>query len=390
MIDVSRARAMTPGSGERAHLNNAGAALMTQGVLETTVAHLELEARIGGYEAARTACDRFEAAYTSIAALIGASPGGIAIVDNATAAWHLAFQSVPLKEGDVILTAEAEYATNYIMYLKTAREHGVEIRVIPSDETGQLDVAALKDAVDERTGLISVSHVPTNGGLINPAAEIGAVARDAGVPFLLDACQSVGQLAVDVAEIGCDFLTATGRKFLRGPRGTGFLYVRSEMLRDLEPPLIDMHGADWVEPDRYELRPTARRYETWEFNHAAVLGLGAAVDEALDWGIGDIEDRVIRLGTLLREKLVEAGFETYDIGRRLCAIVTTRVPGAEAPEVMDRLFAQGINVSVTPPSSTLIDARRRDLPDLIRLSPHYYNTGDELDRAVEALVALRP
>lgn len=389
MIDVARARAMTPGCADRAHLNNAGAALMTERVLGITIAHLELESRIGGYEAARAAGDRFEAVYTSIATLIGASPDEIAIVDNATAAWHLAFESVPLKQGDVILTAEAEYATNFIMYLKAAREHGVEIRVIPSDEAGQLDVAALKDAVDERTGLISVSHVPTNGGLVNPAVEIGAVARDAGVPYLLDACQSVGQLVVDVAEIGCDFLTATGRKFLRAPRGTGFLYVRSEMLHDLEPPLIDMHGAEWVGPDRYELRPTARRFETWEFNHAGVLGLGAAVDEALNWGIGDIEDRVIRLGSDLRTKLGDAGFETYDIGRRLCAIVTTRVPDVAATDVMHALFERGINVSVTPPSSTLIDAEKRALPDLIRLSPHYYNTEDELDRAVDALTALR-
>jgi len=388
MIDVSRARAATPGSTDRAHLNNAGAALMSQGVLGTVIEHLNLESRLGGYEAARVTEERFERVYSSIARLIGSSEDEVAIVDNATAAWHLAFASIPLTEGDTILTSEAEYATNFIMYLKAARERGVEIRVIPSDEAGQLDVTELGAAIDDRTRLISVSHVPTNGGLINPASEIGAVARDAGIPYLLDACQSVGQLVVDVEEIGCDFLAATGRKFLRGPRGTGFLYASREMLDRVEPPFVDMHGAEWVGSDRYELRPNARRYETWEFNHAAVLGLGAAVDEALEWGLADIEERVTSLGASLREKLGDAGLEIYDIGRHLCAIVTTHLPGVDSNEVMERLFDMGVNVSVTGPSSTRIDAERRHLPELIRLSPHYYNTEDELAVAVAALAGL--
>lgn len=390
MIDVSRARATTPGCSDRVHLNNAGSALMSQGVLDTAIEHLELESRIGGYEAARVTKDRFNAVYTSIARLIGASPDEIAIVDNATTAWYLAFQSIPLEKGDTILTSEAEYATNYIMYLKAAQDHGAEVQVIPSDETGQLDVSELRRAIDEQTRLISVSHVPTNGGLVNPAAEIGKVARESGVPYLLDACQSVGQLDIDVEDLHCDFLAATGRKFLRGPRGTGFLYVRQTMLDRLEPAVIDLHGAEWVELDRYELRPTARRYETWEFNHAAVLGLGAAVDEALEWGMSDIEERVTALGASLRSRLTESGFEIYDIGGRLCAIVTTHVAGIDADEVMERLFDRGVNVSVTGPSSTRIDAEKRHLPDLIRLSPHYYNTDDELDVAVETLADIRP
>lgn len=390
MIDVARARAETPGASDRIHLNNAGSALMSRSVLDAQVSHLELEARIGGYEAERETETRFLDVYRSIADLIGASTEEVAIVDNATAAWNLAFQSVPLDKGDTILTAEAEYATNYIMYLKAAQDRGVTIRVVPSDEQGQLDVAELARLIDDTTRLISVSHVPTNGGLVNPAAAIGAVARSADVPFLLDACQSVGQLVVDVGEVRCDFLAATGRKFLRGPRGTGFLYVRREMLDELEPPVVDLHGATWVEPDRYELRPDARRYETWEFNHAGVLGLGVAVDEALAWGMPAIEERVTALGAYLRSKLEDADFATYDIGERLCAIVTTHVAGLDANEARDLLFGRGINVSVSGPDSTLLDAERRGLPDLLRLSPHYYNTEDELDETVAVLTDLRP
>lgn len=363
---------------------------MTETVLAAQVEHLRLEAAIGGYEAAAATEERFDAVYRSIATLIGATTDELAIVDNATVAWDLAFGSIRFDNGDTILTTEAEYATNFIMYLKAKRDHGAEVQVVPSDDSGQIDVAALADAVDERTRLISISHVPTNGGLVNPAQEVGAVAREAGVPFLLDACQSVGQLEVDVTDLGCDFLSATGRKFLRGPRGSGFLYVRREMLDTLEPPVIDLHGATWVAADRYELRPDARRYETWEFNHAAVLGLGVAVDEALGWGLAAIEERAVELGASLRSKLADSGFETHDIGRRLCAIVTTHVSDRSAAEVRNLLFEEGINVSVTDADSTRIDAERRGLPELIRISPHYYNTEEELDDVVAALVRLRP
>ena len=390
MIDVERARAVTPGAADRIHLNNAGAALMTQGVLGATIGHLRLEAEIGGYEAADADADRFDAVYTSVARLIGASRSEIAIVDNATAAWDLAFGSIQFDKGDTILTSEAEYATNYIMYLKTMRDRGVRVEVIPSDHTGQLDIRALERMINGSTRLISVTHVPTNGGLVNPAAEIGAVARAAGVPYLLDACQSVGQLQVDVGEIGCDFLSATGRKFLRAPRGTGFLFVRQDLLEDAEPPFVDMHGATWVERERYQLRPDARRYETWEFNYAAVLGMGVAIDEALEWGMADIEERVTHLGAALRGKLEDAGFEVFDIGARKCAIVTTAVPGRGAEEARRLLFDKGVNVSVTGASSTRIDAEKRGLPEMLRLSPHYYNTDEELDQAVATLVSIRP
>ncbi len=390
MIDVVRARSETPGCAERIHLNNAGASLMSRGVLDTQLDHLRFEAQIGGYEAARATAGNFDGVYQSIASLIGASPDEIALVENATAAWNLAFHSIALQPGDTILTAEAEYAANYIAYLKATNDHGVRVKVIPSDEAGQLDVGALRSAIDDRTKLISVTHIPTNGGLVNPAEEIGEIARAAGVPYLLDACQSVGQLDLDVDGLQCDFLTATGRKYLRGPRGTGFLYVRRSMLEKVTPPMVDLHSATWVELDRYELRSDARRYENWEFNHAAVLGLGAAVDEAMAWGLPAIEERVTRLGAGLRSELLTAGFETYDLGRRRCGIVTTHVPGVGAAEARDRLFGQGVNVSVTTPASTRIDAERRGLPDLLRLSVHYFNTDEELDHTVGALTDLRP
>ena len=385
-IDIARARAETPSCARVAHFNNAGAALMPRAVLDAQIDHLRLEGEMGGYEAAAAAADKVTNTYTAIARLLNCTTEEVALVENATVAWNQAFHAFDFAPGDRILTAEAEYAANYIAYLKVARDRGVAVEVVPSDESGQLSVAALEAMIDDRVKLISVTHVPTNGGLVNPAPEIGKVARAAGVPFLLDACQSAGQLQLDVEELGCDLLSVTGRKYLRGPRGSGSLYVRKAMLERLEPPMPDLHAADWIARDRYELRPDARRFENWEFNYAAVIGLGVAVDYALSWGLAAIEDRVVKLAHHLRLRLdEELGLPVYDLGRRRCGIVTTALPGIEAAEVCRRLNAQGINASYSTPGSTRIDAEKRRLPDLLRLSVHYYNSEEEIDRLIQAL-----
>jgi selenocysteine lyase/cysteine desulfurase len=303
----------------------------------------------------------------------------------------MAFYGFPFERGDRILTAVAEYISNYIAYIQVAERAGVEVVPVPSDEYGQVSVDSLRRLVDERVKLIAITHVPTNGGLVNPAAEIGAVAREAGIPYLLDACQSVGQLPVDVEEIGCDVLSATGRKYLRGPRGTGFLYVRSSLLDRLEPPLLDMRAADWVEPDRYELRPDAIRFEEWEQAYAAKAGLATAIDYALGWGLDAIWQRVAALGESLRARLGDInGVTVRDLGAVRCGIVTFTVDGVEANELKKRLSRERINVTASPRSSTLLDSRARALPDLVRASVHYYNTDEELDRLVETVSKAAP
>lgn len=260
-------------------------------VVEAMKRHIDLESDIGGYAAADRESDRLEAVYGSVARLLNAAPDEIALVENATLAWQMAFYALPFREGDRILTAEAEYAANYVAFLQVAKRTGAVIDIVPSDATGELDVDALERMIDVRVKLIAITWVPTNGGLVNPAAAIGRIARARGIPYLLDACQAVGQMVVDVEAIACDMLSATGRKFLRGPRGTGFLYVRRPLLQRLEPPMIDHFAAPWVARDEYRLRDDARRFETWENNYAARLGLGAAVDYALDIGLGPIQQR---------------------------------------------------------------------------------------------------
>jgi selenocysteine lyase/cysteine desulfurase len=389
-IDVERARADTPGCAHVVHLNNAGASLPPTPVLDAVVEHLELEARVGGYAAADATTDRREEVYASVARLIGARPDEIALVENATRAWDLAFYSLRLGPGDRVLTSRSEYASNVIAMLQVAARTGASVEVVPDDEHGQLSVDALRDLLDADPGgrvrLVAVGWIPTQGGLVNPVAAIGAATRDAGVPFLLDACQAVGQLVVDVEAIGCDILSATGRKYLRAPRGTGFLYVRRELVESLEPPFLDVHSARWVAADRIAIRSDARRFETWECSHACRLGLGAAVDYALALGAPAIEARVLALGDELRSRLgTVPGLRLRDRGERRCGIVTFTIDGVDPFDLAARLRTESINISVSTIDFARFDFEARGLEAVARASVHYYNTEEELARFVSAV-----
>ncbi|MDG1708159.1 MAG: aminotransferase class V-fold PLP-dependent enzyme [Emcibacteraceae bacterium] len=385
-LDKNKIYADTPGKNNVIHFNNAGASLMTQVVLDTQKNYLDLEASIGGYEALAQSQDKVEGVYKSVATLINASPDEIAIVENATVGWAMAFYAIDFKPGDRILTVEAEYVSNFIAYLHMAKEKGVSVEVIPSGEDGKLQIDILEQMIDENVKLISATHVPTNSGLVNSVAEIGKVAKKHNILFLLDACQSAGQIPLDVEELGCDMLSATSRKYLRGPRGVGFLYVRKSIIEELHPPIVDLRSATWVSPSVYELRPDAKRFENWEGNCAAKLGFGAAVDYALSIGIDNIKERIDVLATNLRHKLSEInGVHIHAISDQQCAITTFYIDNLEATDVVAKLREKGINTSLSEPSSTLLDATKNKLPNLIRASIHYYNDEDEIDLFIDKL-----
>jgi cysteine desulfurase / selenocysteine lyase len=390
VIDLERVRADTPGVEHVVHLNNAGSALPPRQVVDAVVEHLQREAEIGGYEAAAEHKGRWEHTYDALALLLGADRDEIAVVENATRAWDMAFYAFAFQPGDRILTGRAEYASNWIALKHVTDRTGASIEVVPDDESGQIDVAALERLLDERVKLVSLVHVPTQSGLVNPAAAVGRVTRAAGVPLLLDACQSIGQLPVDVNEIGCDILSGTGRKFLRGPRGTGFLYVRRELIERLEPPLLDMHAAEWQPDGSYRIRADARRFENWETYYAGKVGLGVAVDYALAIGIEDGWERIQVLASRLRAELAELPDVTVlDRGAVLGATVTFTVADLPAAEVQRRLAAERINVSVMDAASARLDFDPRGLEEAVRSSVHYYNSDEEIDVLVEAVRGAR-
>ncbi|MEV5707618.1 aminotransferase class V-fold PLP-dependent enzyme [Actinoallomurus sp. NPDC052274] len=380
-IDIERVRDETPGCRDLVHLNNAGCALPPAAVVDTTVDYLRHEAARGGYEAQAARSEQIEAAYTSLARLIGAGRSEIALADNATRAWDMVFYGMRFAPGDRILTCRSEYGSNAIAYLQQARRFGVEVAVIDDDPSGQIDLALLeKELDDDRVRLVSITHIPTQGGLVNPAAAVGALAEAAGVPFLLDACQSAGQLDLDVTALRCDILTGTGRKYLRGPRGTGFLYVRESAMPLFEPAMLDNGSAVWTAPTEYAMNPDARRYETWEKNYAAIVGLGAAVDYALSLGMDAIEARVLALGERLRQTLEGIdGVRVRDLGRTRCGIVSFTVDDVPPDEVVRALAGDGVNTSVSRRTSSQWDLPSRGLTSVVRASVHYYNTEAEID-----------
>jgi selenocysteine lyase/cysteine desulfurase len=298
----------------------------------------------------------------------------------------MAFYSLRFTAGDRIVTSANEYASNYIAFLQVAQRTGAEIHVVESDQAGEVDLEAMRKLLDDRVKLIALTHLPTNGGLVQPAAQVGELARRAGIRFLLDATQSAGQIDLDVQALGCDMLCATGRKYLRGPRGTGFLYVRHSMLEQMDPPLLDMHAANWLSQDKFAVRGDAKRFETWESAAATRLGLGVAIEYALALGLKKIESRVQELGRLLRERLGKVkGVTVRDLGRVRSGIVTFTCECHAAGEVMQGLKEKGIAVRVSDRTSTLIDMERRRLEELVRASVHYYNTEEEIEQLCEAV-----
>jgi cysteine desulfurase / selenocysteine lyase len=386
VIDLERVRADTPGVDHVAHFNNAGASLPPRQVHDAVVDHLRRESEIGGYEAAAERGDRCEHTYGALARLLGANRDEIAVVENATRAWDMAFYAFSFHPGDRILTGRAEYASNWIALKQVADRTGASIDVVPDDEYGQFDVAELEHMLDERVKLVSLVHVPTQSGLVNPAAEAGRVTRAAGVPLLLDACQSAGQLPLDVEELGCDILSGTGRKFLRGPRGTGFLYVRRDLIERLEPPLLDMHAAEWQHDGSYRIRTDARRFENWETYYAGKVGLGVAVDYALEIGVENGWARIQELAARVRSGLASVpGVTLLDRGAVLGATVTFTVDGVPAAEVRRLLATERVNVSVMEAESAQLDYGARGIAEAVRSSVHYYNSDDEIDRLVEAV-----
>jgi len=386
--DVARWRAETPGCERLVHLNNAGAALGPRAVRDAIDAHLDLEERLGGYEAADAQAAPIQQAYAGVARLLGARARNIALVQNSTVAFAQAISAFDFGPGDVLLTSRADYASNQIMYLSLARRRGVEIVRAPDAPEGGVDAEEVRRLVSRRRpALVALTWVPTNSGLVQPVEGVGRICQEAGVPYLVDACQVVGQMPVDVRRIGCDYLAATARKFLRGPRGIGFLYVSDTRLEaGAHPLLVDMHGATWVEADAFDLTPDARRFETWEFAHALVLGLGAAATYALDVGLANARDRARELAAYARTRLAMVpGVRVLDRGPELCAIVTAAVAGRDAKEIKLALRQRGINTSSPEREDAVIDMDEKQASSALRISPHYYNTKEEIDIAIEAL-----
>lgn len=386
--EPARWRADTPGCTDRVHLNNAGASLVPRPVAEAVARHLALESALGGYEAAEAMAEAVQAAYAAVGQLVGGRARNIAMAQNSTVAYTQALSAFDFAAGDSILTTRNDYASNQITFLSLARRRGVEIVRAEDLPEGGVDPDSVRRHLRRRRpALVAVTWVPTNSGLVQDVEAVGRLCAEADVPYLVDACQAVGQIPVDVGRLRCDYLAATGRKFLRGPRGIGFLYVSDRALSaGAYPLLVDMYGATWTDPDAFELMPDARRFETWECACSLVLGLGAAAQYALDVGVDTAKARARELAALARERLGELpGVRVLDRGRELCAIVTAAFDQADPTAVKLELRRRGVNTSSTTRAAAVIDMDQKRAAAALRISPHYYNTPDEIAHAADEL-----
>jgi selenocysteine lyase/cysteine desulfurase len=385
---VKQWREDTPGCANQIHFNNAGAALMPREVLDAMVAHLNREANFGAYESADDAEAAVADAYADVAKLLGTQSRNIAVVENSTVAFFQALSAFDFKSGDVIVTTRNDYISNQLAYLSLARRHGVEVRRAADLPSGGVDPQSVRELFrDPRVRLLAATWVPTNSGLMQPVEALGEVAEAAGVPYLVDGCQAVGQIPVNVGGLRCDFFSGTARKFLRGPRGIGFLYVSDRALKRGDFPLyIDMRGADWVSADDFAPAPDARRFENWEFAYCLVLGLGEAARYALKVGVERGGGRARDLAATLRRKLTEvSGIRVLDRGNELAAIVTIEVAGRDATELSKLLRTRRINTSASLRAYAVIDMDEKRAASALRFSPHYYNTEEEIERVVDEL-----
>lgn len=390
IFNLEQLRADTPGLPYKIHLNNAGASLQPAPVLAAVHQHLELESQLGGYEAADAKANEIAGFYTAVARLLHTNARNIAFASSATDAYARALSAIPWQSGDVVLTTENDYSSNQIAFLSLQKRLGVRLLRARDLDSGGVDVADFERLMHQhRPKLAAVTHVPTNSGLIQPVEAFGKICRALNCWYLVDACQSAGQMDLDVTQIGCDFLTATFRKYLRGPRGAGFLYASDRVLdAGLELLLPDMRSADWIEADAYQSASSARRFEYWEMPIALLLGSKAAVDYALEVGMNVAQNRIQLLAGQTRKWLAELpGVRVLDQGEHLCGIVTAQADHWESKALMEKLYAQQINCRLSPRIAAQIDFGRKGVDWALRISPHYYNTEAEIEQLLQVLKA---
>ncbi|HEV2675023.1 MAG TPA: aminotransferase class V-fold PLP-dependent enzyme [Aliidongia sp.] len=383
-IDVARLRAGTPGTDRVLHLNHAGSSLMAAATLQAIEAQLRREAEGGSMEAGGAVAAQVEQARADIATLLGADPDEIAFTGGVSDGWGRAFAALRLRPGDKVLVGRTEWGGN----LACLERAGLVVEAVPADEHGQISLEALARKLDGQVRLVALTWAPANGGLIQPAAAVGRLVRAAGVPYFIDAAQVVGQMPVDVREVGCDVLAAPARKHLRGPRGVGLLYVRRDFADRLDPAFVDTHSAP-IGPDGAVLRAGARRLESAESAPALRLGLGVAVRQALDLGLDRIRATIVQRADGLRARLAAVpGVRLQDLGVERSGLVAFTLDGRSGAEVQATLATQGINLGFNGRAYTPLDMDARGLTEVLRASVSYLTTEAELDRFVAALTAL--
>lgn len=388
-MNLDAIRRDTPGCSDKIFLNSAGSSLMPKPVVERMVEYLYEEQELGGHTTAEKNIEPINAFYEQAAKLINSKPSNIAFTNSATDGYAKALSSISFKDGDCIITTNDDYISNHIAFISLQRRYRIKVIRAVNMPDNELDLAYFEHLIQKhRPKLIAVTHIPTNSGLIQNVKGVGKLCKQYDILYLVDACQSVGQLVVDVTKMNCDFLTATGRKFIRGPRGTGFLYVSDHVLAQKMAPLfLDSNGAEWTAFDDYQLSETAKRFEFFERSNASLLGLTEALKYANAIGMVNIENYNRKLSEMLRSHLLDNGFRILDKGNQLSSIITFCEQDGKIDTIQKIIKENNIIFKVNNKNGALIDFTLKNVDQAIRLSPHYFNTMEEIEK-VSAMLKL--
>lgn len=390
-MNIDKIRNESPSCEEQLFVNSAGASIPPSIVTKTIIDYLKKEEQVGGYKLMDIEKENLEEFYNISAQLIHAEPRNMAFASSATDAFGKALSAIPFQNGDIILTTDNDYVSNHIQYNSLKERFDIQVKRIRSLANGDLDIEHMEALINERQPrLCAISHIPTNSGLVQDAEAVGRVCKKYEVLYLLDACQSVGQMDVNVDKIGCQLLSMTGRKFMRAPRGTGFLYVADELLdQDFSPLVMDSFGCSWHSTNGFSPSPTAKRFELWEKSDALKLGMKEAIRYALQVGMDNIED----YNSMIRERLISnldsiTGVELYDLGSQRANIITLRKASVGREQFCLALDKAEVKYSITSKESAFIDFDKKGIDWAIRLSPHYFNTLSEMDRLSEIIASI--
>lgn len=386
-MDLNAIRKDTPGCSDKIFLNSAGSSLMSKIVVDTIVNYLYEEQQFGGYETINRNSALINEFYKEAAKLINAKPDNIAFVTSSTDGYAKALSSISFKEGDCIITTNDDYVSNQIAFISLQKRYHIDIVRVANLPDHELDLEDFERLIKKyQPKLVAVTHIPTNSGLIQNVEGVGRLCKQYDILYLVDACQSVGQCVVDIEKIGCDFLTATGRKFMRGPRGTGILYVSDRVLRtEMAPLFLDNEGAKWTAFNEYQLSSTAKRFEHFERSSASLLGLKEALKYANTLGMANIESYNRELSGKLRVNLQNMGFRVLDKGNNLSSIITFCQQDGNTETIQKLLRENNVFFTVSNKNNALIDFTSKNVDHAIRLSPHYFNTLEEIEKVSQLL-----
>ena len=390
-MNIEQIRRDTPYCQDKLFVNSAGSSLQPTVVLDSIKSYLHKEAQLGGYKVADTHGTEIEIFYEAVAQLLNTQSSNIAFAHDATDAYLKALSAIPFQKGDIVITSKDDYSSNQIQFLSLQKRFGITIKRIKTLTNGDIDIAHLKKLIAEKTPkLVAITHVPTNSGLVQPVEVIGEICHQKDILYLVDACQSVGQIVVDVQKIKCDFLSATGRKFLRGPRGTGFLYVSDRALaKGFTPLFVDGGGAVWTNANEYQVLPTARRFQTWEKPYALMMGLATAIQYATTIGLTNIQSYNQQLMQRLNNNLAAIpSVKIFDKGTTTCNLLTFRKSEKSATTIQKVLDKNKVFHGLSTKEWGVIDYGEKGVDWTIRLSPHYFNTLREMDRLAEIIESI--